>query len=94
MNQRMMSRIVAAVILGIIFTGRVYQLMERRVQAGADAYLIEQKQHWDTVYARPQQVDRQILSVIVLFFVLVFVYECLSFGLEQLFRRLKRDDQP
>src|SRR5205807_494889 len=52
MNPKLLSRLFAMLVLGILLAFGMHFRMERRRQAGKIAFIAEQEKRWDRVYAR------------------------------------------
>ena len=77
MNDRLMSKAVVSVLLGVM-VGLFWQSQrQQRIRAGRDAFMVHQAQLWDRSYAHPMSVVSPIIVGVGLSVCVFGVYELL-----------------
>jgi hypothetical protein len=87
MNNRLESKVIASVLLGVL-AGAYWQLrIQQHIHAGRDAFMIYQAQLWDRTYSHPTHVVPLMIVGVGLSACLFGVYEllvrCVSLILEK-----------
>jgi hypothetical protein len=92
MGARGKSKVIATLLLGIATGVWIHGVGERRARAGRDAFMAEQANRWNRVYARPQSLAPSVIAGVGLCIIGVGLYEALAVGAYLVVRTISPDD--
>jgi hypothetical protein len=94
MRKRALARLIAVVVLALIWAAIWWQLNLARHAHGKEAFLSAQARHFDTFSPRftGSFVAAEIASAIVAIGILIVVYELVAFGIYKILSRKKREN--
>jgi hypothetical protein len=90
MNRRVLSRIISAVLLGMLFGAYMHHDYVRANKRGREAYLKHQEHRYDTYMANPTPFSKSALEGVIAIALFVGFYE----GLALTFSMLLKDAMP
>jgi hypothetical protein len=94
MRTRALARVIAVVVLGLIWAAIWWQINLARHAHGKESFLATEACRFDTFYPRltPSFIAADIASAIVAMGILIVVYELVAFGIYKVLCRGKRDN--
>ena len=88
MKSQVISRIVSAIFIAVLFGLYMHHDYVVRGQMGRDAYLAKQAARFDRHFANPDPVVVQLIAAVILFGIFFSVYELIVFVLAKIFEKI------
>ena len=92
MKTKLLSRAIVALALGMLLAFGLHHEMQKRARGGREAFIAEQSQRWDRVYAHPPWLATGIIVSICGTLLAAGVYELLVAGVSCLLRKSSSND--